>query len=107
MAAWGGEMRRLLLAASLACACLLAPQSGSPSQAQACQWFPSSACPAIGVACGSYSYPWYAGQIKDNLRPAIYHLPGEESCRILGNGVTSKAWCGWAENEAEFIPWGH
>jgi hypothetical protein len=104
-AARGDEMRRFLLIVVLALACLVAPQASAPAQAQACQWYPSNACPAPGSAYPDY--PCFPGQIKANLNSRIYHMPGQRYYGITGSGATSNVWCVDPANEWEVQSWGY
>jgi hypothetical protein len=63
--------------------------------APACEWFPSSNCPAPGSTSTS---PCYADQIKANWNTMTYHLPGQTSYRAAG--AYADVWCFDSEREA-------
>ncbi|HVE74176.1 MAG TPA: hypothetical protein VNA30_03675 [Mycobacteriales bacterium] len=71
----GGEMNVFSALVILALACSVAAISPARAEAQACDWFPSTACPAPELRRGAASYPCYPDQIKGDLNSMTYHLP--------------------------------
>ena len=76
--------------ASLAAAVLVQPAS-------ACEWVPSSDCPAPSAAG---SHPCYANQVKANWGTMTYHLPAQPSYRSVGGGPEADIWCFDSEQQA-------
>ena len=96
-------MKVLWLLVLLAVAFSLPGPTGAVVQAQACDWSPSNACPAPGVAPGASSYPCYPGQIKGDRNSTEYHLPSQASYPGIGSGPFANAWCFSTEAEAQSL----
>ena len=93
-------MKAFLQLGVLALACLVVPPSGEPARAQACASFPSSDCPAPGVAPGEPSYPCFPGQIKGDRNSMNYYRPWEQLYPATGAGSRSNTWCFNSDAEA-------
>ncbi len=79
----------LLLTVSM----LASPAFSRPAAAQSCDSYPSSDCPARGVARGSAAYPCLAGQIKADWNTMLYRAPGQTSYASAGYEVNADTWC--------------
>jgi hypothetical protein len=96
-------MRRVVLLVALALALSLPAPHRAIVRASACDWSPSSGCPAPGVGPGAPSYPCYPGQIKGDRNSMTYHLPGQGSYQGTGGGSFANTWCFSAEEEAQSL----
>ena len=96
-------MKAVLLLVTMALALSLPAPSGAVVRAQACDWSPSSGCPAPGVAPGASSYPCYPGQIKGDRNRTVYYLPSQASYPGIGSGAFANAWCFSTEAEAQSL----
>ena len=88
-------MRTFLVVVAVVVASLAAAILAQP--ASACEWAPSSQCPAPSVAG---SHPCYANQVKANWATMTYHLPSQPSYRSVGSGLDADVWCFDSEQQA-------
>ena len=92
-------MRAGLVLSFIGITCLVILTTARPASAQACEWFPSSACPAPGQR-GMTNYPCYYEQIKGDWNTMTYHTSYQPSYAGRGTTPTSDIWCFDQEFEA-------
>jgi hypothetical protein len=92
-------MRAGLVLSYFGIACLVILTTARPASAQACEWFPSSACPAPGQR-GTTNYPCFDDQVKGDWNTMTYHLSSQASYAGRGTTPTSDIWCFDQELEA-------
>jgi hypothetical protein len=71
----------------------LAAVQPASAQSTACEKYPSSQCPAQGVARGLPNYPCFAQQIKADWNTGLYRLPGQASYAASGYEINADTWC--------------
>ena len=96
-------MRTLAVVAILAISLTTSAVAAVPANAQSCDWFPSTVCPAPGQR-GTPNYPCFATQVKGDWDSMTYHLPAQTSYRGRGSAPASDIWC--FDNAQEAVDWG-
>jgi hypothetical protein len=94
-------MRSLVLILTLIGALLLSPTASRPADAQPCDQYPSSECPARGVSRSMAHFPCLAGQIKGDWNTMLYRTPRHASYASTGLGPNADIWCFDDEYQAE------
>jgi hypothetical protein len=96
-------MRALVVVTILAISLAAYAVPAAPAEAQTCDWFPSTVCPAPGRR-GTSSYPCNANQIKGDWSSMTYHLPTQASYSGRGSAPSSDIWC--FDDAQEAADWG-